>query len=64
MFTPGNIQGLGVDLTVHRVSEEGPEAGRPYGGWAQNGLIEILPRSCEVVVIGKNADLAVGRDGA
>src|SRR5579859_5897052 len=53
----GCHQGRGIYLVVYRVLKQQAKLGGVYVAWRQYGLIQVLPGSPEVVVLGKNTDL-------
>ena len=46
-----HIQRLGVNLPVHRCAKQLPELARAYPRGREDCLVEILPRSREVIMI-------------
>ena len=60
----GKIERLRVDVSVHGLREEFAKLRGVYIGRSQDGLIEILPSSRNVVAPGGNADLSFHRKNA
>src|SRR5579885_2192431 len=57
----GHVERLSIDLPVHRAREDLAEPGRIHVGKSQDGFLQVLPGTGEVIVIGGHAHL--GSDG-
>src|SRR5580704_3571088 len=54
------FDGLRVDLTIHRLTEQLAEGGGVHVRGSERALLEVLPGAQVVVVVGDNVDLTGG----